>query len=61
MTQPQLLREIAARAFGLVADGKVSVPITGDYELADAAEAHRLMESRTSTGKLVLRLGGAGG
>ncbi len=61
VTQPQLLREIAARAFGLVADGKVSVPITGDYELADAAEAHRLMESRTSTGKLVLRLGGAGG
>jgi NADPH2:quinone reductase len=59
VTAPQAVRAIADRAFRLVAEGKVHLPITGDYELADAADAHRLLESRTSTGKIVLRPSGA--
>ncbi|MEU3743393.1 zinc-binding dehydrogenase [Streptomyces sp. NPDC032198] len=53
---PQALREIAARAFAKVADGTVTLPVTAEFPLADAAEAHRLMGARTSTGKLLLRV-----
>jgi NADPH2:quinone reductase len=52
-TAPQVLREVADRAFRLA--GKVELPITGDYEFEEAADAHRLLESRASTGKIVLR------
>jgi NADPH2:quinone reductase len=51
---PDALREIADAAFDLVTDGRVELPITAEFPLAEVAEAHRLMESRTSTGKLVL-------
>jgi NADPH2:quinone reductase len=33
----------------------VSLPVTAEFALSDAAEAHRLMGGRTSTGKLLLR------
>ncbi|MFC8131325.1 zinc-binding alcohol dehydrogenase family protein [Streptomyces sp. NPDC057302] len=55
---PEALREIAARAFAKVADGTVELPVTAEFPLVDAAEAHRLMGARTSTGKLLLRVGG---
>jgi NADPH2:quinone reductase len=54
-TAPDLLREIAGKAFLLAVDGTVRLPITAEFALAEAPEAHRLMESRTSTGKLLLR------
>jgi NADPH2:quinone reductase len=53
---PQRLREIAHRAFAAVADGEVELPVSAEFALADAAGAHRLLESRTSTGKLLLRV-----
>ncbi|MEV6066356.1 zinc-binding dehydrogenase [Nocardia sp. NPDC052001] len=53
-SEPQVLREIASRAFELVTSGKVELPITAEFPLAEAADAHRLMDSRTSTGKLIL-------
>lgn len=53
---PGALREVAARAFAKVADGTVELPVTAEFPLADAADAHRLMGSRTSTGKLLLRV-----
>lgn len=59
LTAPHALRAIAARSFPLVAERRVEVPITGEYLLQQATEAHRLLESRASTGKLVLRLTGA--
>jgi NADPH2:quinone reductase len=59
-TAPQALRPVADRAFRLVAEGRVDVPITGDYELEQAADVHRLLESRESTGKMVLRLAAPG-
>ncbi|KUJ67552.1 quinone oxidoreductase [Streptomyces albus subsp. albus] len=55
---PEVLREIAERAFRTVAEGKVVLPITAELPLDEAAEAHRLVESRTTTGKLLLRAAG---
>lgn len=51
---PELLREHAARLFDWVVSGDLKVRIGGIYPLADAARAHRDMESRTTTGKLLL-------
>lgn len=51
---PELLRARTARLFDWVREGKLRIaPATG-YALADAAEAHAAMESRATTGKLLL-------
>jgi NADPH:quinone reductase len=57
-TAPDALRALSERAFRLVADGEVELPVTAELPLAEAAEAHRLIESRTTTGKLLLRVQG---
>ena len=44
------LREL----FDLATSGALRVVLGGAYPLAEAAEAHRRMESRSTTGKLVL-------
>jgi NADPH2:quinone reductase len=51
---PDLLRVRAAQLFDWIAEGKLKVRIGGEYPLADAARAHADMESRNSTGKLLL-------
>ena len=51
---PELLRARTARLFDWIADGKLRIRIGGEYPLADAAKAHGDMESRKTTGKLVL-------
>ncbi|AJA08553.1 alcohol dehydrogenase [Sphingopyxis fribergensis] len=51
---PALLRERTAQLFQWIIDGKLRVEIGGVYPLADAARAHVDMESRRSTGKLLL-------
>ncbi|MET9548160.1 zinc-binding dehydrogenase [Streptomyces sp. NPDC006627] len=53
---PEALRVLAGRAFRLVADGTVTLPVTAEFPLSEAAEAHRLMGGRTTTGKLLLRV-----
>ncbi len=55
-TAPAALRALTERAFATATDGTVSLPVTAEFPLAEAAEAHRLMGSRTSTGKLLLRM-----
>ncbi|MEU5538948.1 zinc-binding dehydrogenase [Streptomyces sp. NPDC020362] len=55
-TAPNALRELTARALRTVAEGTVSLPVTAEFPLQDAAEAHRLMAGRTSTGKLLLHV-----
>ncbi|WP_405910090.1 MULTISPECIES: zinc-binding alcohol dehydrogenase family protein [unclassified Streptomyces] len=57
-TAPDELRTIAERAFRTVVDGVASLPVTAEFGLAEAGEAHRLMGARTSTGKLLLRVAG---
>ena len=51
---PERFRARSAQLFDWIADGKLKVRIGGEYPLADAARAHADMESRKTTGKLVL-------
>lgn len=55
-TAPGALRELTEKAFAAVAQGVVSLPVTAEFPLEEASEAHRLMGGRTSTGKLLLRV-----
>lgn len=43
-----------AELFALAAAGEIEAPIGGRYPLEQAAEAHRALEARETTGKLVL-------
>jgi NADPH2:quinone reductase len=63
VTRPTLATYIASRAdlearssslFAIVKSGKVKVEITGRYKLADAAQAHRDLEGRKTTGSVIL-------
>ncbi|MEJ8650117.1 zinc-binding dehydrogenase [Streptomyces sp. MS1.AVA.3] len=55
-TAPEALRTLAGRAFRTVSEGSVELPVTAEFPLAEAGEAHRLLGSRRSTGKLLLRV-----
>ncbi|MDP3257073.1 quinone oxidoreductase, partial [Bosea sp. (in: a-proteobacteria)] len=46
--------EMAKNLFGAVASGKVVVPVNATFALADAANAHRALEGRGTTGSTVL-------
>ncbi len=45
----------AAEVFDAVADGSLSVRIGASYPLADAAQAHRDLQGRKTTGKVLLK------
>jgi len=51
--EPGGFRRHVARAFAAAAEGRVDMPVT-TYPLGEAAEAHRAMENRETTGKVVL-------
>ncbi len=51
---PEMLRAHTTRLFDWIAEGKLKVEIGGVYPLVDAAKAHSDMESRRTTGKLLL-------
>lgn len=51
---PHRLRDLAGKAFRAVTEGGVELPVTAEFPLEAAAEAHRLLESRATTGKLLL-------
>ena len=48
------LEETARSLFDVVKSGKVKIETTGRYKLADAAQAHRDLEGRKTTGSIVL-------
>jgi NADPH:quinone reductase len=63
VTRPSLAHYVATRAeleersaavLGAVARGELDVRIAARFPLADAAEAHRALESRATSGKLLL-------
>lgn len=51
---PDSMRGSAARLFEMIGSGKVSVPVGLTMPLAEAAEAHRRLEGRQTTGSIVL-------
>ena len=53
-----LARELRGKAWPLLEAGKVRVVIHATFDLADAAQAHALMESSKHIGKIMLRIGG---
>jgi NADPH:quinone reductase len=63
LTRPTLVNYTATRAdleetanslFSVVSSGKVKVEVSGTYKLADAAQAHRDLEGRKTTGSIIL-------
>jgi NADPH:quinone reductase len=52
-TREELMARSSA-VFGMIADGRLQVHIAKQYPLAEAAEAHRDMEARQRSGKLLL-------
>jgi NADPH2:quinone reductase len=63
VTHPSLIHYTETRAelletvndlFGMVADGKIKIEINHEYRLCDAAQAHRDVEARKTTGSVVL-------
>lgn len=52
-TREELLARTSA-LFGMIAEGKLKIPIAKTYPLAEAVPAHRDMEARTLAGKLLL-------
>jgi NADPH2:quinone reductase len=64
ITRPTLAHHVGAEElarstrdiFQWIKDGRLKLKIGGRYKLADAAQAHRDLEGRKSTGKLVLEV-----
>ena len=51
---PEEMRRSAARLFGMIESGVVQVRIGARFPLRDAADAHRAIESRATTGSTLL-------
>jgi NADPH2:quinone reductase len=51
---PEKLRAMADEMFGLVREGKIEADVRQTFALRDAAEAHRALESRKTTGATIL-------
>jgi NADPH:quinone reductase len=54
-TRPEL-EEAAGELFGMLAGGKVKVEVKQRFALADAADAHRALEGRKTSGSTVLTI-----
>lgn len=55
-TRPQEVAGIMNAVIPMLAEGKIRMITGKQFPLAEAAEAHRFLESRTSTGKLLLKV-----
>ena len=53
--RPELAGPAIGELLGHLAAGRIRIPVTRTLPLRDAAEAHRLLEARATTGKLVLK------
>jgi len=50
----ELLEDGARSLFGMVTSGKVKIDVSRSFPLAQAADAHRALESRATTGSMIL-------
>lgn len=57
MYDPVGVGQAAREALQLLASREVRSEVHGIYPMEDASEAHRLLESGQTTGKLVLQMG----
>jgi NADPH2:quinone reductase len=55
VSDPAELRQRASDLFTWLADGRLRLRVYKTYKLADAAQAHRDLEGRKTTGKLLLK------
>lgn len=53
---PAKLAPVAERALRLFASGEITLPIAEVFELSEAAQAHRLIESRNYEGKILIKI-----
>ncbi|GGI93272.1 quinone oxidoreductase family protein [Deinococcus wulumuqiensis] len=53
--RPEVVQQAAARAFDLVAAGQLRVQVGAEFALADAAQAHALVEGGDVLGRVLLR------
>jgi len=52
--RPEALQETASQVFPMLEDGQINIKISERFHLSEAAAAHQLVESRKSTGKVLL-------
>jgi NADPH2:quinone reductase len=55
ISDPAELRQRASDLFTWLADGRLKLRVYKTYKLADAAQAHRDLEARKTSGKLLLK------
>lgn len=53
-TKPQVWQEALGNVIGLIAQGKLKIETQNVFPLEDVAEAHKQIEARQTTGKVVL-------
>jgi NADPH2:quinone reductase len=56
LKQRDLIMSTLAELAGYVREGRLALLVGGEFSLERAADAHRLLEARQTSGKLVLRL-----
>jgi NADPH:quinone reductase len=56
ISNPDELAWRSADVFRWIGEGKLQLRIDREYPLAEAAQSHRDMEARKTTGKLILRV-----
>jgi NADPH2:quinone reductase len=54
MSRPDLLGDSLRQILGWISSGQVNLNIGARYQLSEAHEAHRALEGRETTGKIVL-------
>lgn len=53
--RPSILKETASEVIPMLESGKIKIVIGNRFSLEDASSAHELIESRKSTGKILLK------
>lgn len=54
--RPDLLKEIAQQILEYISEGKLTIRVSQEFVLEEAGEAHKMLESRKSTGKILLKI-----